>query len=104
MSQGGKQRHSRLPGFENSLHHLELINRILSAWFSSSVSLITATDDACQLSLLRFLGDLKRVTTGKGISTAVLGEGWPCVSLLGLWTCLSDVNRIQQVQCLFNIS
>ena len=64
-----------LPGFESSLHHLELINQILSAWFSSSVSLITATDDARKLSLLRLLGDLKRVTAGKGISMAVLREG-----------------------------
>ena len=95
---------ARLPGFESSLHHLELINRILSAWFSSSVSLINATDDACQLSLLRLLGDLKRVTTGKGISMAVLREGSPWVALLGLWTCLSDISRIQQVQCLFNVS
>lgn len=79
MSQGGKQRHSRLPGFENDLHHLELINPILSAWFSSSVSLITATDDACQLSLLRFLGDLKRVTTGKGYPRQCLGrDGLVC--------------------------
>lgn len=106
MSRGPE---ARLPGLENSLHslltRLELINQILYASFSSSVKYYWWS---YPLSLLKLLGDLKRVNTCKGITHGSARTGMavsvitavivPHSSVSGLWTCPSDVSRIRQVQ------
>lgn len=95
---------ARLPGFESSLHHLELINRTLSAWFSSSVNCYRQC-----LSIVPFevAGRLKKShykqrhiqgsAQGGMAMSVITAVTVPGSSRFDLWTCLSDVSRIQQV-------
>ena len=78
MSRGTE---ARLPGFESSLHHLELINQTLSAWFSSSVNCYR---QCLSIVTLGVAGRLKKSHYKQRHIQGSAREGWPRVSSL-LW-------------------